>query len=280
MTITNPAKTIHPDAIRGDGSPLGDAWTITRRQFWHWRAQPGVIAVGLLFPVLVTLMFGALFGGAIASPGTEYAGNYYAFLMPGIFVMAMLFGLESTMTAVNADAAKGVTDRFRSLPISPAAVVLGRFMADMINSIVGLAVLVIAGLLLGWSWETGLPAALAAFGLLLLLRFALLWVGIFIGLVASGPEAVGTVQILVWPISMLSNLFVDPATMPGWLGAIAAWNPLSATASATRELFGNPGWNDGSALAENSAWLAIGWPVLLTAVFAPLAIRAYRRLGG
>ncbi|MET0965728.1 MAG: ABC transporter permease [Nakamurella sp.] len=280
MTITHPSKTSELDAVDGDGSTLGDAWTITRRQFWHWRAQPGVLAVGLLFPVLVTLMFGALFGGAIASPGTEYAGNYYAFLMPGIFVMAMLFGLESTMTAVNMDAAKGVTDRFRSLPISPAAVVLGRFMADMINSIVGLAVLVIAGLLLGWSWETDVPAALAAFGLLLLLRFALLWVGIFIGLVASGPEAVGAVQILVWPISMLSNLFVDPATMPGWLGAIAAWNPLSATASATRELFGNPGWNDGSALAENSAWLAIGWPVLLTAVFAPLAIRAYRRLGG
>jgi len=280
MTITNPAKTIHPDAIRGDGSPLGDAWTITRRQFWHWRAQPGVIAVGLLFPVLVTLMFGALFGGAIASPGTEYAGNYYAFLMPGIFVMAMLFGLESTMTAVNADAAKGVTDRFRSLPISPAAVVLGRFIADMINSVVGLVVLVIAGLLLGWSWETDPLSALAAFGLLLLLRFALLWMGIFIGLVATGPEAVGAVQILVWPISMLSNLFVDPATMPGWLGAIASWNPLSATASATRELFGNPGWNDGTWMSENALLLAVGWPVVLTAVFAPLAIRAYRRLGG
>jgi len=280
MTIVNPSKIIDLDDVRGDGSTVGDAWTITRRQFWHWRAQPGVLAVGLLFPVLVTLMFGALFGGAIASPGTEYAGNYYAFLMPGIFVMAMLFGLESTMTAVNVDAAKGVTDRFRSLPISPAAVVLGRFIADMINSIVGLAVLVVAGLLLGWSWETDLQSALAAFGLLLLLRFALLWVGIFIGLVASGPEAVGAVQILVWPVSMLSNLFVDPATMPGWLGAIASWNPLSATASATRELFGNPGWNDGSALSENALWLAIGWPVVLTAVFAPLAIRAYRRLGG
>ena len=171
--------------------------------------------------------------------------------------MAMLFGLESTMTAVNVDAAKGVTDRFRSLPISPAAVVLGRCIADMINSVAGLAVLVGAGLLLGWSWKNGLPAALAAFGLLLLLRFALLWVGIFIGLQASGPEAVGAVQILVWPISMLSNLFVDPATMPGWLGAIASWNPLSATASATRELFGNPGWNDGSWLAENAVLLAV-----------------------
>lgn len=281
MTVINSTPGVGQlDMLRGKGSALGDAWTITRRQFWHWRAQPGVLLVGLLFPVLVTLMFGALFGGAIAGPGTEYAGNYYAYLMPGIFTMAMLFGLESTMTAVNLDAAKGVTDRFRSLPISPAAVVLGRCIADMINSVAGLVVLIGAGLLLGWRWENGPGAALAACFLLLLLRFSLLWVGMFVGLAVKGTESVAAVQIAVWPISMLSNLFVDPATMPGWLGAIAAWNPLSATASATRELFGNPGWDDGSWTAENALLLAVAWPVLITAVFAPLAIRAYRRLGG
>jgi ABC-type multidrug transport system permease subunit len=150
----------------------------------------------------------------------------------------------------------------------------------MIQSVAGLAVLVLTGLLLGWSWSNGLPAALAAFGLLTLLRFALLWVGIFIGLMAKGPESVSAVQILVWPVSMLSNLFVDPATMPGWLGAIATVNPLSATAAATRELFGNPGWNDGTWLADNALLLAVAWPVVITAVFAPLAVRAYRRLGG
>jgi len=275
MSITSE----HP-LTRGAGSAIGDAWQISRRQFLHWRAQPGAFLVGLFFPVLVTLMFGALFGGAIAGPGTDYAGDYYQFLMPGIFTMAMLFGLESTMTAVNADAAKGVTDRFRSLPISGAAVVLGRCTADMINSAVGLVVLVGTGLLLGWSWSTGIGSVVAALVLLMLLRFALLWVGIFIGVAAKGPESVAAVQILVWPISMLSNLFVDPATMPGWLGAIASVNPLSATASATRELFGNPGWDDGTWLAENALLLAIGWPIVITAVFAPLAVRAYRRLGG
>ena len=277
MTITDNDTRVLPTS---SGSALGDAWLITRRQFWHWRAQPGALLVGLLFPVLVTLMFGALFGGAIAGPSTDYEGDYYSFLMPGIFAMAMLFGLESTMTSVNADAAKGVTDRFRSLPISPAAVVLGRCIADMIYSAIGLLVLVAAGMVLGWMWSDGLPAAAAAFGLLMLLRFSLLWVGIFIGLVATGPEAVAAVQILVWPISMLSNLFVDSSTMPGWLGAIASANPLSATASATRELFGNPGWNDGSWLAEHAMMLAVAWPVVITAVFAPLAVRAYRRLGG
>jgi ABC-2 type transport system permease protein len=254
---------------------LGDAWTITRRQFWHWRAQSGGFAVGLLFPVLVTLMFGALFGGAIAGPG----GDYYSFLMPGIFVMTMLFGLETTMAAVNTDASRGVTDRFRSLPIHPAAVVLGRCLADMIYTGLGLAVLMATGLALGWRWSDG-AAALLAVGLLLALRFALLWVGIFVGLVAPGPETVAAVQILVWPISMLSNFFVDPATMPGWLGTLASWNPLSATATATRDLFGNPTWASVSWVNEHALLLAVLWPMAITAVFAPLAVRAYRRLGG
>ncbi|ACV77306.1 ABC transporter permease [Nakamurella multipartita] len=255
---------------------LGDAWTITRRQFWHWRAQPGGFTVGLLFPVLVTLMFGALFGGAIAGPGEDY----YSFLMPGIFVMAMLFGLETTMTAVNTDASRGVTDRFRSLPIHPAAVVLGRCLADMIYTVLGLIVLMAAGLALGWRWSDGMTGALTAVALLLMLRFALLWVGIFVGLIAPGPETVVAVQILVWPISMLSNIFVDPATMPGWLGALASWNPLSATATATRELFGNPTWASASWVNEHALLLSVIWPVAITAVFAPLAVRAYRRLGG
>jgi ABC-2 type transport system permease protein len=175
-------------------------------------------------------------------------------------------------------ATKGVTDRFRSLPISAAAVVLGRCIADMLNSIVGLAILVVAGLLLGWRWHAGLNAALAAIGLLLLLRFALLWMGIFVGLIAKGPESVTTVQILVWPISFLSNVFVDPSTMPAWLGMIAQWNPLSATASATRALFMNPGWQGSSWIAENAVLMAIVWPAWLTAIFLPLTVRKYRRL--
>jgi ABC-2 type transport system permease protein len=125
-----------------------------------------------------------------------------------------------------------------------------------------------------------MTGALTAVALLLMLRFALLWVGIFVGLIAPGPETVVAVQILVWPISMLSNIFVDPATMPGWLGALASWNPLSATATATRELFGNPTWASASWVNEHALLLSVIWPVAITAVFAPLAVRAYRRLGG
>src|SRR5262245_18627761 len=200
------------------GWALADAWTITRRDLQHWRLQPGPVILGWFFPVMIVLMFGLLFGGAIKVPE---GGDYFEFLMPGMFAMTMLFGLETTMIAVTTDAAKGITDRFRSLPMSASAVVLGRCLADMLNSMVGLLIMIGVGLLLGWRWHAGLDNALVAVGLLLFLRFALLWVGIFLGLNAKGPEAVVSVQILVWPFSFLSNVFVDPATMPAWLGVIA-----------------------------------------------------------
>jgi hypothetical protein len=120
--------------------------------------------------------------------------------------------------------------------------------------------------------------ALLAVGLLLLLRFSLLWVGIYLGLVVDSPEAVTAVQILVWPVLFLSNTFVAPETMPGWLGAISEWNPLSATVAATRELFGNPGWGGESWISQHSLLMAIAWPLAIFAIFFPLSVRRYRRL--
>ncbi|GIH90810.1 ABC transporter permease [Planobispora siamensis] len=265
----------------GDSPPLrfaralADAWTITLRDLAHWTRRPGTVVVGWVFPVMIVLIFGGLFGGAISVPG---GGDYFEFLMPGMFTMTMLFGLETTMMAVTTDASRGVTDRFRSLPMSSSAVVLGRCAADMLNSVVGLAVMMVTGLLLDWSWHGGAGAAAAAVGLLLLLRFALLWIGIFIGLASGGPETVSAVQILVWPAGFLSNIFVDAGTMPAWLGAIAEWNPLSATASATRELFANPGMGADSWVEQNAVLMAVVWPVLITAVFLPLSARTFRRL--
>ncbi len=257
------------------GWALADAWTITRRDLAHWQLRPAGVIMGWFFPVMIVLMFGLLFGGALRVPN---GGSYFEFLMPGMFVTTMLFGLEATMIAVTTDASRGITDRFRSLPMSASAVVLGRCLADLLNSIVGLAIMGGVGLLLGWRWHAGLAPALAAVGLLLLLRFALLWVGIFFGLRAKGPESVTSVQILVWPISFLSNVFVDPSTMPPWLEVGAQWNPVSATTSAIRQLFLNPGWQAGSWSAEHAGLLAVVWPVLLIAVFLPLSVRAYRRL--
>ena len=273
MTTASPARR----ARAGVASrwALTDAYVITRRDLQHWANQPAPFAVGLLFPVLMVLMFGYLFGGAMAVPE---GGSYREFLLPGLFALTMAFGLEVTMTAVAADAARGVTDRFRSLPMHPSAVVAGRSAADMLNAGLGLAVMLGCGLLVGWEPHRGTLRALAAVGLLLLLRWALVWVGIYLGLLAKGPESVVTVQILVWPVGFLSSAFVDPSTMPGWLGAVSEWNPLSATAAATRELFGNPGFGGTSFAAEHAVALAVGWPLLIVAVFLPLSVARFRGL--
>ncbi|MEU8136746.1 ABC transporter permease [Streptodolium elevatio] len=252
-----------------------DSWTLTLRTFRHWARQPAALILALLFPVLLVLMFGYLFGGQMQVPG---GGNYREFLLPGMFAMSMVFGIETTFAAVSTDAARGVTDRFRSMPIAASAVVVGRSVADMAHSVVALAVMVVCGRLVGWSWHDGLVRAAAAFALLLLLRFALLWVGIYLGLVARGPESLVAIQVLVWPIGFLSNAYASPASMPDWLGAVAEWNPLSATVAAARELFGNPGWGGESFAARHAVELAIAWPVLITAVFLPLAVRRFNRL--
>lgn len=257
------------------GWALADGWTIARRDLTHWRMQPGVVVFKWLFPVLMLLMFGALLGGAMERPAGQ---SYYELLVPGIFALAMLFGLESTMLAVTEDAAKGVTDRFRSLPISSAAVVLGKCIADLLDSIVTLTVLALTGLALGWRWHGTFGAALAAFGLLLLLRFALLWVGIFIGLVVKNAQSITMVQVLVWPIGFLSSAFVATSTMPSWLGAIAQWNPLSLTATAARSLFENPDTAPASWIGDHALLAAFLCPLVLTVVFLPLAATRFRNL--
>ncbi|OLF19047.1 ABC transporter permease [Actinophytocola xanthii] len=254
---------------------VADGWTVTRRDLMHWAREPAPVVVGLLFPVLLVLMFAFLFGGAMVVPG---GADYTEFLLPGMFAMTMVFGMEATMIAVSTDAARGVTDRFRSMPMAPSAVVVGRCGADMLNSAAALAVIIVSGLLVGWRAHGSLGATAGAVGLLLLLRFAMLWVGIYLGLVLRNPEAVGMVQILIWPIGFLANTFVPPATMPGWLGTIADWNPLSATAAAARELFGNPGWGGESWVAQHSVLMALIWPLVLVAVFFPLSVRRYQRM--
>jgi ABC-type multidrug transport system permease subunit len=224
---------------------------------------------------MLILMFGFLFGGAIEVPG---GGDYLQFLLPGMFALTMLFGLESTMTAMADDAKRGITDRFRSLPISSVAVGLGRAMADLASSTLSLAVLMLGGLIVGWRPDAH-PAEIAlGVALLLWLRFSLLWLGIFLGLTFRGTGATAAVQVIVWPIGFLSTVFVSAETMPGWLGTIAQWNPVSATATAARELFGNPTGVTGGWLAEHAVLAASVWPLAITLVFAPLAAAAYRGL--
>ncbi|GAB3155464.1 ABC transporter permease [Micromonospora sonneratiae] len=247
---------------------------IAGRTISSWRAQPGTVLIVWLFPVLITLLFIGLFGGAIDVPtGSGYAD----FLMPGMLAVAMLFGLETTTLSVAADASRGINDRLRSLPINSASIVLGRCVADVVSSLATLALLLATGFLLGWRPDVGLLDGLVVLALLLLLRFALLWVGIYVGYGAASVESVAYVQILVWPIAFLSSVFVDPSTMPNWLGTLAEFNPVSATATAIREAVGGGIWAAQSWAGRHALALASAWPVVLTALFLPLAALRFRK---
>jgi ABC-type polysaccharide/polyol phosphate export permease len=253
-----------------------DAWAVTRRDLLHWVAEPMRIVAALLWSVMFVLLFGYVFGSGMEVPG---GGDYLAFLLPGLFVQTMAFGIGETMTAVAADAQRGITDRFRTLPMAPSAVVVGRSLADMLNAALGLAVLLSVGLVVGWAPNGSAGDTVLAVGLLLLLRFASLWVGILLGLLVRSPEAAAPVWGVLFPVTMLTSAFVAPELMPGWLGFIAEWNPLSSTIGATRELFANPGAPaGGSWVSEHALLMAVVWPLTITAVFGPLSVRRYRRM--
>jgi ABC-2 type transport system permease protein len=255
---------------------IRDTWVITRRDLSHWSQQPGaLIANTLLFPIMIVLMFGYLLGGAMTVPG----GDYRDFLMPGMFAMTMVFGIGATLSAVSTDAARGVTDRYRAMPMAASAVVAGRAAADMLNSVVALAVLTGCGFVVGWHPHRGAAPAIAALGLLLLLRLAFVWIGVYLGLRCyDDSEAVTAVRMLEFPIGFLGNPFAAIATMPAWLGAIALWNPLSSTVSAARQLFGDPVGANASWITNHAILMAIAWPLLLVAVFFPLSVHRYRHL--
>jgi ABC-2 type transport system permease protein len=246
---------------------LTDSWTMTRRELAHWARQPVRVLVGLVFPVMLLLMFGYLVGG-----GRGVEGEYVDYLVPGMLALTMAFGLEATMIAVTQDLNKGVIDRFRSMPMANGAVLVGRSAADMLQSVLSLAAMIGVGLAIGWRVHGGVGGLLAAVGLLLLFRFAMLWIGIHLAMVAGKPEMVQAVQILVWPVGFLSNAFATPESMPGWLGTVVDWNPMSQTATAVRDQLGGPGGEAGH------VWAAVLWPLALLAVFFPLALRRFARL--
>lgn len=279
-TTTAPAAIAIPESPDSLGGRLrwllADTWTLTIRGVNHWIRQPLTIIGGLGFMIMLVALYGFLFGGAMSVPG---GGNYMEFLLPGMFVMTMAFGIGETMTGVSMDAQRGVTDRFRSMPMSSSAVVLGRSVTDMLYSFIGLAVMVVAGVALGWRWHGSVAETAAAIGLLLMLRFAMLWLGIFLGLIVPGPNALNAVWTFLFPFTMVTAAFAPAETMPAWLGVVAEWNPLTATIYATRDLFGNPGVPSSSFVAENAGLLALLWPVVLLAIFVPLSIRRYRRMG-
>lgn len=263
-------------SARARGRLWRDGWTMTQRNLAHVARQPEEIGLYVGLPIMFVLVFGYVFGSGMVVPGD---GSYREFLLPGVFAMTMLYGLGSTATAVAFDTQKGVVDRFRSMPMARSALLIGRSVADVFRAIVELTVLVGCGLAVGWRWHEGIGSALLALGLILLLRIAMTWIGIYLGLVVPNPDTVGIIVFpLAFPLTAVANVFLEPQLLPGWLATFAEWNPISATVAAARDLFGNPAMASESWVAQHSQLMAVMWPVVLIATFAPLAIRRYQKL--
>lgn len=253
---------------------LADCWNVVRRGLTHYQRQPINIAWQLGFPILSVLLYGYVFGSAMQVPG---GGDYRDFLMPGMFVMTMAFGFINTATLVVYDSTKGVIDRFRSMPMAPSAVVAGRGVTDLIVACAELTILMLTAVAMGWRPDGGF-GFLGAFALLLWLRFALIWLGVWLGLLVPNPEAAGGLFAVAFPLTMISSIFVAPQLMPDWLGHVAAWNPISSTAAATRELFGTPVGSGDSWVEQHALLMAAVWPLVLTLIFVPLAVRRFQKL--
>lgn len=255
-----------------------DTWVVARRHLMRLLHRPDELLGTLLIPVLAVGMFGFVFGDALGAAMTVPGGEYREFLLPGLFALTMAFGIGNTTISVAADVRGGVLDRMRSLPMSPAAVLTGRSLADLLTAAVELAIVMTLGFALGWHWHGGLGAVLAALGLLALLRVAFSWVGILLGLLVSGPEAAMKYFALLFPLAMVADTVIPTGLMPGWLSGPASWNPLSATVIASRGLFGTPAGPATSWVGQHATVAAVGWPVVITAVCMPLALARLRRL--
>ncbi|TDC61648.1 ABC transporter permease [Actinomadura sp. GC306] len=255
-----------------------DGLTLIGRELGRVRREPGELVAALVFPAVMVVLFGYVFGSAIRVPG---GGDYREFLMPGLLSMVTFASVTGVMVRVAADASRGVMDRFRSLPMARAAVPFGHAGADLVTGLPALAIMAGAGLAAGWQPQRGpLPAA-GAFLLIVVLRYALSWAGVYLGLVMRNDQAADQLVPLLLPVTMLSNAFVPTGGMPAWLRLAADWNPVSALTAATRGLFGNPGVPDGDAawpLAHPVAAVLL-WSAALLAVFVPLSVRAYGRRG-
>jgi ABC-2 type transport system permease protein len=250
---------------------------LTRRSIARIAREPEQLLDVTIQPVIFVLLFTYVFGSAIHLPG---GGNYHEYLIGGMFGMSMAASAPGTAVGLTTDMASGLIDRFRSLPISRAAVLAGRTIADLLTQVIGASVLVITGLAVGWGIHRGIADAALAIGLSLLMAFAMTWAGACAGMLLRNPEAAQAMGFIVFlPLSFVSNAFVPTQGMPVWLRIVANWNPLSAVAASCRQLFGNP-----NPAATVQVWpmqhpelATIVWSVALTAVFAPTAVWLYGR---
>jgi len=268
----------------GGGSPAGgvrqalsDGLVVMTRNLKRVPRIPELAIFAILQSIMFVLLFAFVFGGAIPLPG---GGSYREYLMPGIFAQTIGFAAATTAIGMTDDINKGIIDRFRSLPMARSAVLTGRTLADVVYNGGILIVLMLTGLVVGWTVNTGIVELLAGVGLLLLFAFAMSWIGVWIGLSVPTVEVAQQIGFTVlFPITFLSNVFVPTQTLPELLRPIAEWNPISVLTASLRGLWGNPNPFAGQGLpAEQPILLTLIWVAIILAVFAPLGVRRYRSM--
>jgi ABC-2 type transport system permease protein len=266
--VTRPP--IHPPSL------VRASATIVWRNLLHIRRMPEMLLDVTVQSVMFVLLFAYVFGGAIAVIGS----NYREFLLPGIMVQTMVFSSAIVAMGLTSDLQKGIVDRFKSLPIPRSSVLVGRSISSLIHSSIGVVVMGLTGLLIGWRIRNGLVDAVLAFLLLLLFGFALIWLGIWVGSLMRTVEAVqGFMFTVMFPLTFVANTFAPTETMTPWLRVIAEWNPVSALTQACRELWGNglPAPADAAWPLQHPVMVSVAWSLIFIAVFAPLAVSAFRR---
>jgi ABC-2 type transport system permease protein len=256
---------------------ITDGWVVAQRNLIKIKRVPEVLVVVLISPLMFVILFAYVFGGAIQPDGVDYK----EFLIGGIFAQTVVFGATFTGAGLAEDMQKGIIDRFRSLPMSRAAVLVGRTTSDVVYNILSLIVMALAGLIVGWRAREGLVDMFAGFLLLLVFAYAFSWVMAYVGLLVPSVEVINNASfIVIFPLTFVSNAFVPTESFDGILRTFVLWNPISSLTQACRELFGNLGSNPvvpDSWPMQNPIVYTLLWVLLILLVFVPLSVRQYRR---
>lgn len=272
------ATTRTPRVTAGAASWFSDGWITTRRNLIKIKRVPDILVFTTLQPIMFVLLFSYVYAGSINIPGSDYK----EFIMAGIFAQTVVFGSTYSGSAMAQDLKEGIIDRFRTLPMSPSAVLVGRTNGDLLINAISMGVMMATGLIVGWRVRSSPLEAIAAVALLLLFAYAFSWVMAFLGMSVRSPEVINNVSFLVlFPLTFISNAFVPSENLPTPLRIFAEYNPVSALVQAARELFGNvppeapiaDAWTQ-----QNPVLTVLTGIVVLLVVFVPLSIWKFGRV--
>ncbi len=274
MTDTTVRHSAHREDLRPP-SYARACLLVVRRNLIHIRRNPELLMDVTVQPVMFVLLFAFVFGASIDVPGSDYR----EFLVPGIMAQTIVFASFIVAVGLVADLQKGFVDRLKALPIPRSSILVGRSMSSLLHSSIGITVMALTGLTIGWRIRGGVVDAALAFLLLLAVGFAMIWVGILVGSTFGSVEGVqGFMFTVMFPITFLANTFAPTERMPDWLRTVAEWNPISSLTQATRELWGNgpPAPDSAAYPLHHPVVSTLLWSAAITAVMAPLAVRTFR----